>query len=112
MGLADRDWYRESLRDIESGGRSRSTAGHASRYMRLHPLAAIALTLIGVVLVYAIGASFVEWRTQRALESIRRASEQRQRDAQVRASEIQRAAAERQEKRAADARARRLTECA
>jgi len=72
----------------------------------MHPIAIVALTLIGVVLVYAIGISFVEWRTQRAIEHTKGASQHIQRDQQARYEEIQREAAERREQRAVDDRAR------
>jgi hypothetical protein len=71
----------------------------------MHPLAAAVLTLVGVVLAYAIGVPFVEWRAQRAFEHIRQASQQTERNAQIRTEQIQREAADRQERRAADARA-------
>lgn len=72
----------------------------------MHPIAVVALTLIGVVLIYAIGVSFVEWRTQRTIEHARRATQQMQRDLQAQNEEMQREAADRQERRAADARGR------
>jgi hypothetical protein len=72
----------------------------------MHPLAAAALTLVGVVLVYAIGVSFVEWRTQRAFEHLRQAAQQMERNAQIKTEQVQRETAERQEQRAAETRAR------
>jgi hypothetical protein len=106
VGLADRDWYREALRDVESGAKGPPGRGRTYRSGSLHPLLVVALAVLGVVLVYAIGVSFVEWRTQRAFEQLRRAAQQMERDAQVRSEDIRRSAAERQQQREADARAR------
>jgi flagellar biosynthesis/type III secretory pathway M-ring protein FliF/YscJ len=105
MGVQDRDWYwkerdkkeRAAYGDELGSDVTQFPRRHQSRSM--HPVTMAALSLLGAVLLYAMIASFMQWRAQRMVDQVTRAGQESIRQSQLQAEQMQREASEREAQR-------------
>jgi hypothetical protein len=90
---------REEATDGNGPARAPATAVQRTRHMRTAGMpfgVSIALGVAGLVLVFVIGVTFVQWRAQAAAQETLRLNQEAQRQAQLQIEQMQREALARQ----------------